>query len=272
MEALLITAGLLARTILLIAPRPERADILKIGGGILGGIYFAAEAETLIGLPLGFAGVIAFVYKDRILREISEGTLFLYGLLAFFVHAQLDTGASTATLIPDPIGTMLLLYTLFMFGLCVSQIRIGYASQVTLVVLFLASNIYIAYASSLSLLLTETSAVALVLIGFYGLHFVSNVLYLLNLIPVRIGKRQSSQERWQQVRQHAADLEQSYIDVDIHAWRTLGVLFVGLGAFAYSFVFTDWITGLALAFTIGHWLTAPPRESTFTPRAVLRQR
>ena len=281
MASLIIAAGMLARTGLLILFDHQPRDLTRIISIVVISIAVSFVGITdepppffvLPLIPITFVVAAAFAFKDRILREITEGTLLLYGLLALFVYVETAPEPPGVMMLDDPILYLLSAYTLVTLGLCLFRIRFGFKAQVYLFISFIAVNAYLGYTGLQALLLEQPHALGYFLAGFYGLHFVSNVLYIFTLVPFDIKKLDMTYaEKVKRAHEQARALADSYIDIDVGRLRTMSLLILGAALYGYAQYFDDWVTGLALAFIVGHALTAPPKESTFTPGAVLRKR
>lgn len=255
METFLITAGLFVRTLFLIVPGFSKKDIWIIYLSVTMGFLVAGELEDMSFFPLGFILVIAIMYKDKILPSVTEGTLLLYGLVALFMFNQTHPLSHTLTTSDFLILIFLSIFSAFMFLLCLLKIRIRFSFQVFLVTLFLLVSTYIAYQGTISYLLYDTSMFAMFLIGFYGLHFISNIFYLLNFIPIN-GERQTYAMRLKEIKKHAQVLEKKYIDIDTYFIRTFGIIVLISFLFLYGHIYSDWLTGLTVALTLGSYIAA----------------
>ncbi len=180
---LLVAAGIFIRTLLLIGSAISWKDIRNLGLALLCGLYAAGKLENGIGLPLGIIVVLAFFYKDKIISSLTEGTLLLYGLIALFVYTATPNHFFSDLFVTWYVVPLLILYTLVTLFLCVTKMRVPFTGQVILVVCFLAVNVYVSYQTGMYVLLTDTTLIGQLLIGFYGLHFCSHILYILDSNP-----------------------------------------------------------------------------------------
>jgi len=257
MEIVLISTGLLVRTFILTIPSFSKLDILKIFFSIFLGLVASGHAGSMSPFPIVFALMIALFYKDKILQSVTEGTLLLYGFVALFVFTQTQTELTNPS-----IGELILLislsaFTILMLSLCIFKVRVSFSLQVILVALFLLVGIYIAYQGTFYYLLHNTSMFGKFLIGFYGLHFISSVLYLLSFIPVQLGKKQTFADRMREIKKHAEVFERKYVDIDIHSIRTVSLLVLIGFLFLYGRFYTDWLTGLTVALIVGSYIVSP---------------
>jgi hypothetical protein len=223
-------------------------------------LYAAGRFEDWFVFPIVFAGVIAFIYKDRIMPALTEGTILLHALVGVFVCLYFEPLPLLGA--PKEILILLTSLTILMLAVCITKVRLRFSLQVLLTCAFLLVSVYIGFQSSILVLSADTSLGGQFLLGFYGLQFVSYCLYILNFIPIPISKSQTFSERWRQVKQHASDLEQKYIDVDIHGMRTLGIIGVVCALFVFAQYSTDLVTGVTLALTAGSYIAAPHRFET----------
>lgn len=249
MSILAISLGLIARTVLLIGTSVSRADIINVGFSLFFGVMAAGKGKDWMFFPVVFAGCIGFLYRDRIMPVLTEGTILLYSLVGLFIVLTFEP--IPIMHLNESIFAFLILTTVMMLALCVTKIRIPFALQVLLVVAFLATSVYIGYQSTLVVMISDTTIAGQFLLGFFGLQFASYCLYILNFIPIPLGKHQSFSERWRNVKAHAAFLEEKYRDIDLHGIRTIGIIAVVAGLIVYARFSTDLVTGIAVALTIG---------------------
>ncbi len=256
MEAILITIGLFVRTIQLLLPGFSKIDVANIFIAIVAGLFLAGKAGAILAFPFGFALIIALFYKNKILPTITEGTLFLYAVVATYIAVRDIESFSALSSTYLILLLFLSLYVLVGFYLCVTKTKVPSFLQIILMVFFLSNAIYIAYQSSLVFLITDSSPLTHLLIGYFGLYFISHILYILALIPLP-GKHQSFKDRMKEVRKHAQFLEKKYSDKDINIKNTLGLVAVIILAFSYNYFYNDWITSVVLLLIIGGYLAAP---------------
>lgn len=274
-----LTVGMAARTIQMSVLQWKRSDWYAIPLGLLAGLYVAAEiaedyevGDMLVpwmGMPIGFALVIAFMYKKRLLPTVTEGTLFGYGLVAgyIFVYDFYTYGLSANSFsfwILLLIPCFLALTTILIF----SPQRVGKAGQTFLMATFIAVSIYIGYIIARETLTFSGSSWELVVIGYSYLALLANIFYLLYFIPIP-AKNQSFGERMRNIRAHARDLEAKYIAVNSTAtqiWLTL-LLFAGLlVADYYAWISQPLLISTTLAFMA--LVHTPSEQSAFHPTTV----
>ncbi len=268
MDPLFITVGMLARTLLLVVPEFTKKDVFKIAAAIFVGMGAAGKAESLYALPVGFIVIIAILYKDKILPKITEGTLLLHGLVALFIWNHTRDGLAELSTSSLVLGAFLVLFSLSVCTLCFLSKRIGFKTQTLLYAFFLAVNCYIAYITSINFLTHDTSILGQLMLGFYGLTFVSSILYLLNFIPIPLGKRETFKQRFAAIKIHASDLAEAYFDIDVKHLHTFGILGIFVTMTLFVYLGLDWITVTAAALLIGSFFTTPRAPSEFMPKAV----
>lgn len=226
MTYILLTVGMLIKTISVIIPTFKKRDLFTIGLAIAAGLYFVAEihsesdggitADSWWGLPVGFAAVIAFGFKDRLLRQITEGTLFTYGLVGgyLFVKSMGQGGVATSG-----IGSLLLIfitsYIVLSLVLIFYNQVISKNGQTLLMVLFIMMSVFIGLSlAARSSFTLDVSYVELVVIGFCYLPLVANIFYLLYFYPLPLSKRETFKERFADIKEHSEDLERKYLATD----------------------------------------------------------
>ncbi len=267
MSPLFITLGMLVRTIFILIPKFSKGDLWKIGIAIVFGIALAGKVEDLMATPIGFTIVIAFFYKDILLPKITEGTLLLHGLVGLFIWNHTRSNFDELSNLSIAIGASLLIFSILICLLCFISKRIGFFLQTTFYTFFLAFNCYIAYQTSIYFLTHDVSVFGQLLLGFYGLTFVSSILYILNLIPIPLSKRQNFKQRFEQVKMHARDLAEAYFDIDSNRLHTIGILCIAASLPLFTYLGLDWITVCAGALVIGSFLAAPKMPSKFMPKS-----
>lgn len=269
MSPFFITGGMLARILLLVLSDFTKMDVYKIGGAILLGLAAAGRAESWDALPLGFIFVIAFLYKDKILPKITEGTLLLHGLVGLYIWNHTRGTLNELSEFSIAVGGGLIIFCVAVATLCLTSQRMNFKTQVILFTLFLAINCYIAYQTTIHFLVADTSPFGQVLVGFYGLIFASSILYILYFIPIP-GKHQSFRERMANIKQHAADLAEAYHDIDTDHYRTLGIIGMTATIPLCTYLGFDWVTVCATVLTLGGLLTTPKAPSAFTPQSIAK--
>lgn len=282
MTWLWLTAGMAARTVQMSVQHFKRSDWYAIPIALLCGLLVVAEiaedyrvgdtVEPWMGMPLGFALVIAFMYKQRLLPTVTEGTLFGYGLVAsyIFVH-DFFTGGLSAHSFVFWILLLVPCYMALTTILILTPQRVGKVGQSFLMTLFIAISVYIGYIIARETLMFSGSPWELFIVGYGYLVLLANIYYLLYFIPIP-GKRQSFAERVRNIKQHAQDFEEKYVAVNSTVTE-IGVtllLFTGLLFLDYwSLISQPLLISTVLAFmTLVH---TPADRSAFMPTTVQKQ-
>jgi len=236
MTYILLTVGMLAKVLSVIITTFRKRDLLTIGLGIAIGLYFVAEIyseseggnalDPWWGLPVGFAAVVAFGFKDRLLRQVTEGTLFTYGLVGgYLFFTNLSPGAGDIGII----NLLLLIFITSYVGLSLVLIFynriVSKNGQAFLMVLFIMMSVFVGYSLAVHSSFTlDVSYVELVVIGFCYLPLVANIFYLLYFFPLPLSERESFRERLANIKNHGKDLERKYIATDVTHRQVICVL------------------------------------------------
>lgn len=232
--------GVLIKSVLIVAPNFNKKDLVGIGASLATGVlvFLRASLEVSISKSI-FAGliffiiVLSFAFKDRILPRITEGTLLLYGLVALYlfeVHFVFDG------FFHEAIRAALLIYCLLVLALCVARVRVKPIIQVVLFVCFILLNLLIIVSfiqlGDWHLFCIECPNVSLNNWGYFFTGYVffnltSNILYILYFLPIPLSKNQTRSQRISEIKKHARDLEEKYIDIDIGFHRTVLIVIIG---------------------------------------------
>lgn len=267
---LVFISGVLVKTALTVAIGFKRKDLISIGLAILIGIYvfikfsndLSIQAETLASL-VTFIAIIAFFFKDRILPRITEGTLLLYGIVSLYLfETHIESGALHYVIAE----WLLIIYCLIIFILCITRVRMISSVQVFLFICFLLLNLaimsfFVQY-GNFNLFCSTCSASNLTYLGifFTGYAFfslASNLLYILYFIPIPLSRDESFKTRILNIKAHAKDLENKYIDIDVGLNRTILILAIGVALFLnHLYRFIDDATIISLILVLGGYLTS----------------
>jgi len=150
-----------------------------------------------------------------------------------------------------------------MFVLSVTNVQLQFWAHVLLVVLFFLVSMYIAYHSTLAYLADEMSVVGQMLLGFYGLPLISYMFYILNFIPVPFGKHQSFRDRREEIKSHAWDLRNKYVDTDMSLLRVASIVMLVSFLFVYHEIFNEWFTALMCVLILGDVITTRKLFNTY---------
>lgn len=226
MTYILLTVGMLAKIISVIIPTFKKRDLITIGLGIAAGLYIVSEiysefelGNTLNpwwGLPVGFAAVIAFGFKDRLLRPITEGTLFTYGLVGSYLFSKSFDVGTVGTSIIDSIFLIFIACYVGLSLILIFYSRIvSKSGQTLLMVLFIMMSVFIGYSLAINSSFTlNVSSAELVVIGFCYLPLVANIFYLFYFFPLPLSKHESFTQRMANIKEHSTDLERKFIATD----------------------------------------------------------
>lgn len=270
-----LTAGMLAKTVQMSVLKFKKVDLLVIPVALLAGLLVASKIgheikslssdESLIGLPLGFALVIAFTFKDRLLPVVTEGTLFGYCLIASYLYLSHDYLASGQFNILD--ATPMLICVCISLFLIIYPFQVSKTIQTILMSLFLILSVYIGYELAKDTVTFDGSHWELFVIGYSYLVLVANVFYILNFIPIP-GKRQSISDRLASIREHAKELEEKYVAVDSNAKQILLTIIIFLAMIVLDYlnlVSNTLLVSVVLSFLV--LVHTPPEKSKFSPAA-----
>lgn len=267
-------AGIGIRTLFIFLPGSGWKDIGKVGAALAAGLVIVAQyssetqttaSENTIAFAVAFCAVIAFAYRHRIIPRITEGMLFLCGLVALYtLHAYADPAS------PLVMWGMWILaaYSAAAFVVCLLHARVRPLLQIVFVACFLASNVLLAsvflWGEFDSLFCTVCAAplspLSAALVGYTGFMAISNILYILYFIPIPLSKHESFSERFENIRIHAAELRKRYVDEDAGSMRTL--LIFGLCALLYGNEvagIVDTPTAITLVLALGELAARPHR-------------
>ena len=273
-----LTIGMLVKTVHLSVFNFKKSDLYMIPLAFLGGFVVMGEIaedykpgdflEPWAGMPIGFALVIAFTFKDRLLPVVTEGTLFGYSLIAGYIFFsniyfnETEVGVFSFLLMSLCIG-------LAMF-LIIYPRQVGKIAQTILMTLFICISIYIGYELTKGTVSFDGSDWELVVVGYSYFALIANVFYVLYFIPIP-GKRQSFEERMRNISEHAKDLEEKYVAVNSTSkqiFLTLVLFFVML-----LFDYLDYVSDALLISTILSFMMLvhiPPEKSKFSPYSVYK--
>jgi len=273
-----LTAGMLAKTFHLSVFNFKKSDLYTIPTALVVGLLAVGEMaedykpgdllEPWVGMPLGFAFVIAFAFKDRLLPTITEGTLFGYSLIAGYIFL------SNTYLNSTEISTLSLVFISLSIGLAMFLIiyprQVGKMAQTILMTLFISISIYIGYELAKDTIAFDGSNWELVVIGYSYLALLSNIFYILYFIPIP-GKRQSFKERMRNISEHAKDLEEKYVAVNSTSkqiFLTLVLFFIMLLFDYLNYVSDALLISIILSFMM--LVHIPPEKSKFSPSSIYK--
>lgn len=217
---------MLIKTISVIIPTFKKRDLITIGSGIAAGLFFVAElhsesdggisSDSWLALPVVFAAVIAFGFKDRLLRQVTEGTLFTYGLVGGYLFIKsIGHGGTGIDIIDSVLLIFITSYVVVSLVLIFYNQVISKGGQTLLMVLFIMMSVIIGlYLAARSSFTLNVSYVELVVIGFCYLPLVANIFYLVYFYPFPLSKRETFKERFADIKEHSEDLERKYIATD----------------------------------------------------------
>lgn len=196
-----------------------------------------SEADGLgVLFALGFFIItLSFVFKDKLLAYITEGTLLLYGLVSLYVVDSIVTTSGEFGAFFLYIEKALIIYCIFTFLLCITRFRVGYLFQIFLFVCFLFSNLiilltFMSFDTFLIFLNNSGNASNQIILLFTGYNFVyllSNLVFILYLIPIP-SKSETFASRWKKVKEHASDIELRYVDIDAGFNKTAFLVSIAL--------------------------------------------
>lgn len=248
--------------------------LLALGAGLLAVGEIAEDykpgdfLEPWAGMPIGFALVTAFTFKDRLLPLVTEGTLFGYCLIAgylFFSNSYqngLEVNMLSLFLVSISIGLALFLI--------IYPRQVGKVIQTISMTLFICISIYIGYELAKGTVSFDGSNLELVVIGYSYLALVSNVFYVLYFIPIP-GKRQSFKDRIRNIREHARDLEEKYVAVNSTSRQillTIVIFLILLVLDSLNYISGELLVSIVLSFIL--LVHTPPEKSKFAPSSVYK--
>jgi len=256
---LIFISGLLVRIAITISREFKKADwkgiLIAFVVGIFGFLYgldFIEDASIIGGIlfsTVGFIAVIAFVFKDRILPRINEGTLLVYGLVSLYILQIFPNSQSLLYVISM---WALLIYCLIIFALCMKRFRVNSFVKIFLYVFFLLLSILILWVLFPS---DDFSLIYLFFAGYASFPLITNLLFVLFFIPIP-SRHKTFKERLSEIRNHSKDLENKYIDIDIGVKRTLLIVCIGGALYLnYRYFFIGDVLTIVLALLIGEFVT-----------------
>ncbi len=268
--------GILFRLFMTISHDVQKRDYFFITSALVVAMYafFRALTENLnietsffISF-LVFIAFIAFEIKDRFLPKITEGTLYLYSLVALFT---LLFYIPSEMAFYGIVKIALIVYAALLLFLCLTRVRVRTTLQVVLVVCFILSNLLIVAAFvqfsnyndifCITCSHPVTTLVATFFSGYVFFQLAVNLLFVLYFIPIPLSKRETMKERLQNIRQHARDLEQKYIDIDTGFNRTIFItLAVSLLLVNRYFAYFDALTTVTIVLLMGGFLSMTHEE------------
>lgn len=213
--------GTLIQSIFLIGYNFEKKDFLKFLGCLGFGILALAPGEKeyvydhffhLLLMAVFFAGAYAFIFKKKLLREINRDVLLLWNLI--FIYIILRTPYLSGTLLVVTAGLLSLPSLVNIFY----RLDKRYIWRVYFYIWFLFMIVSISLShttfSNLSFFVQKgsnmpTDSLKMFLLGASCLYIVTNLLYLLELIPFT-GKHQSMSSRLREIREDMALMASRY--------------------------------------------------------------
>jgi hypothetical protein len=182
-----------------------------------------------------YIGSYVFLMRERVMHYINERLVLTFTLLYWYVFMSFYYQPTTlsyvwiiATLAPSLFvlihnfvswqhgkKTKILVYAWYLFTLVV--IGVSYFSTGTLVSLFFSDEP------------VGVGNVELFFLGMSSMYLLTNILYLLALIPIPYRKRQSFAERLKEVQQHIAAMEAKFDTRQSHISFSL-ITLVGISA------------------------------------------
>lgn len=279
MTFIAITAGMLVKVLQVSILNFSRRDLLYIGLALVAGLFFAVrlaegyEPGGLLnpwyGLPIGFAAVVAFAFKDRLLPPITEGTLFAYGLVGCYLFSKDFFTSSEVSIFNSIVFVAMCCYVGLSLLIIFYNRVVSKGGQTLLMTLFISMSVYIGYTLAVYAFTLEVSYFEAAVIGFCYLPLVANVLYLLYFLPVPLSKSESFTERFDNIKRHSVDLEKKFVSVDVTRLQILGIV-----ALFSLLVLVDWLSPLseaalvALVLALETLINRVPAISAFTPALV----
>lgn len=194
-------------------------------------------------LLYGFIG--AYIFVVDFLMKGAEGLFVTWGI--FF----------------------LLIYTILAITTAVTSGNLSKGFQVVHMVMYLIMSIGIGVWLTIQGLNEVNTSWGLVLLGYSSLTLISNIHYVLYLIPAPSRSRSFS-EKMKDVREHALFLESKFISIDLPGSRLLLIVAMCVGLIVFD-VYTQISTPVLIAFVLsaGTVLFRPPVEKlAFTPKSV----
>jgi hypothetical protein len=280
MTFIAVTAGMVLKAIYISLRNFQRKDLLTLGLGLGAGLILVAKLyedhevgdliDPWLGLPLGFAAVVAFGFKDRLLPAITESTLLAYGLVGsylFFTHFVLTDIGTTF------IDTVFFIFICCYVGLSLLLILynkiISKRGQTLLMALFIMMSVFIGYLLAAHTFTLEVTYWEAAIIGYCYLPLVANVLYLLYFVPIPLSKHESFTERFAKIRAHSIDLEEKFISTDATHIQLIGVVVLfGVMVLMGSLTAMSEVLLVAFVLTIETFINRTPYISSFTPITV----
>lgn len=278
MEAIAITCGMLWRLVLLCAPSITKDHILRMFAATsiaaIVGATFYLEFNSLLSIPIIFLLISSFLFKEKLLPKITEGTLLLYSLLALYLVYEFHW-LPYEWARPLVYGEFLLLgiWAVYIFVLCLFRIRISQKMQVFLMIVFLLVSLFVGILSYTNISGSSSTLSNYFIFGIFFLQLFSGVTYIIQFIPItyqRMGEKYSDAKarRREQIAKHAEQFAQHYIDIDLYHLRTIGIVLIVCALFLNStFAYTNWLTAFSLTGFVGTLLALPPKLSSFTPQS-----
>jgi hypothetical protein len=276
---ILFTVGLLVRAVSISLQDFKKKDLLIIVGGIFLGLVIVGQlAEEYeagdwlypwIGLPIGFSIAIAFGFKQRILSVVSEGTVLLYGLVGGYIFlSHMLSLEDDGTVYNAFILLFVSGYLSMAFVAAFTSFRLGLVGQVLYMIMLMVMSVGIGVWMVSQSFGGATNTWGLVFIGYSSLVLLANVYYVLYFIPYT-AKHQSFSSRIENIRLHASELEEKYIDVDLPLVKFLVlIMMVGCLFLLHRYTAIGLPVLAATVLSVGFILTKPSHKNIFIPKTV----
>jgi hypothetical protein len=256
MSPLLLSVGLIFRTALIVFPGFKKIDIYKIVIALIVSSYAAFQTEAWI-FPIFFAFIIALFYREKLIKKLSEGTLFLYGLTALFVLIKTQEIASGGVII---LLTLLAAHIGLTAFYCLFKTKPTFIVQFLLILGFLVIDLFLMYRLMLIPLTSEPTALNQLLIGFYGINFVSNIVLLMGFFPIP-SKNQSIIEKKSELKHNAQMLVTNFISTDRRHHKIISIVALFISMVTLASFINDWASPVILLLIIGDKIASPGKIS-----------
>jgi hypothetical protein len=282
--SVIFTAGMIVRILQVIAPQFPKRDLAMIGLSLILALLIvgvaALESEGGLGgfewilLPISFAVIIAIAFKDKILPSVTEGLLFLYGLIGLhiFVKALYSKGMQM-----DSIDWTLASFFAVYMGAALFMIFFHKTAhkywQTILMLLFILMNIYIGYIFIHEAIRGSSEGILTIfMFGYSSLLIISHVIYLLSFLPPPQRSKYEKNSGLENLKRQSAYLEQKFVATNAGKLQIFLIL-VAFGSLVVLDIYSPISDGLLLVLFIivGTVLNRKPTFSSFTPKHILEK-
>lgn len=280
--SIVFTAGMIVRVLQVIAPEFKKRDLTTIGFSLIFALLIVGmavlESESSIDgwewvlLPFVFAIIISFALKDKILPSVTEGILFLYGLIGSYIYAKpIYERGMQMNIIDVTLASFFVVYMSAAIFMIFFHKTAHKHWQTTLMLLFILMNIYIGYIFMYEVLSeSPEDFFTIFMFGYSSLLIISHVIYVLALLPIRPKRSEYDKNPgFEGLKRQSAYLEQKFIAINVGKLQIL-LMLVAFGSLVALDVYSPVSDSLLLVLFIiaGSVLNKKPTFSTFTPKHI----